>query len=66
MPRLNFIGTDGKLKAALKIQSSWKGFKCAREFTRLKIMIQRVKFIQRSVRLHLGKRRTQRRIRDRN
>lgn len=45
VPRLLFKGPEGLNKAATKIQSVWKGYKCLKEYERLKIMIEKVKFI---------------------
>lgn len=64
VPKLMFRGPNGKEKAATKIQSNWRRFKCEREYRRLQVMIEKVRLIQQWARLRLAKQRTRDKVRE--
>ncbi|KAL4463088.1 hypothetical protein ABPG74_007089 [Tetrahymena malaccensis] len=64
VPKLLYKGPDGLNKAAIRIQSVWKGYICLKQYERLKVMIEKVKLIQRYIRLFQNKKRTQNIIRN--
>ncbi|EGR31111.1 IQ calmodulin-binding motif family protein, putative, partial [Ichthyophthirius multifiliis] len=62
IPKLQYRGTQGKIKAATKIQSVWRMYKSLKEYQRIQIMVQKVKFIQSQFRLFINKKQTRKKI----
>jgi len=53
IPQNMFKGANGKILAAIKIQSVWRMFRARKTYKRVKVLIEKVQIIQKSARLYL-------------
>lgn len=64
IPSRMFIGPNGKKLAAIKIQTFWRMFSSLRDYKRIKVLIEKVKVIQASFRMHLKYKNTKKIIKE--
>ncbi|CAD8177263.1 unnamed protein product [Paramecium pentaurelia] len=62
VPTLLYKSKDGKIMAATKISALFRGFKARKNYQRLKVMVEKVIIIQRSIRVSLFRKKVQKQI----
>ncbi|CAD8077422.1 unnamed protein product [Paramecium primaurelia] len=62
VPTLLYKQKDGKIMAATKISALFRGFKARKNYQRLKVMVEKVIIIQRSIRVSLFRKKVQKQI----